>query len=202
MKSQIEALKARARKKPKKIILPEGNEPRVLEAAATLTSEGIADIILIGDEEDIKHKAKEARVSLDKIKIINPLNYPRREELVDIFYNSRKHKGITKNDAESAVVGNRIYFGALLVKAGVADGFVAGASHTTSNVARAALYSLGLDKDIGVMSSSFLVELSDPSYGDNGLFIFGDCAIVPGTLPRPGHPCDAVFLGPVWRAAA
>ena len=183
MKSQIEALKEQAQKNPKKIVLPEGNEPRVLEAAATLTSEGIADIILIGDEGEIKKKAKESSVSLEKIKIIEPVKYPKRGELVDIFYNSRKHKGITRGDAESAVIGNRIYFGALLVKAGVADGFVAGASHTTSNVARAALYCLGMDKDIGVMSSSFLIELSDSSYGDNGLFIFGDCAIVPDPDP-------------------
>ena len=183
MKSRIEALKGLAKKNPKKIVLPEGNEPRILEAAAELASEGIADIILIGNEDEVRKKAKDSSVSLEKIQIIEPLKYPKREELVDTFYNLRKHKGITKDDARGAGIGNRIYFGALLVRAGTADGFVAGASHTTSNVARAALYCLGLDKDIGVMSSSFLIELSDSSYGDNRLFIFGDCAIVPDPSP-------------------
>lgn len=183
MKSRIEALKEAAKAGPKKIILPEGNEPRVLEAAAALTSQGIADIILIGKEDEVSKIAKDSSVSLEKIRIIEPEKYPRREELIDTFYNLRKHKGITRSEAKGAVTGNPIYFGALLVRAGVADGFVAGASHTTSNVARAALYCLGLDRDIGVMSSSFLIELSDSSYGDNGLFIFGDCAIVPDPSP-------------------
>jgi phosphate acetyltransferase len=183
VKSRIEALKKQARENPKRIILPEGDEPRVLEAAEALTTQGIAHIILIGSEDDVRKKAEEESISLNKIEIIDPLKYPKSEELVDTFYALRKHKGITKSDAKSAVIGNRIYFGALLVKTGAADGFVAGASHTTSNVARAALYCLGLDKDIGVMSSSFLVELDDPSYGDKGLFIFGDCAIVPNPNP-------------------
>ncbi|MGB2705678.1 MAG: phosphate acetyltransferase [Candidatus Omnitrophota bacterium] len=184
MPSHIDELIAKAKKDPKKIVLPEGKEPRVLKAANTLTAEGIAKIILIGSESEIKKEAGENSVSLDKIRIINPENYDRIGEMVDIFYNSRKHKGITRSDAESAVLGNRVYFGALLTKLNLADGFVAGASHTTSNVARAALYCLGLDREIGVMSSSFIVELENSAYGDEGLFIFGDCGIVPDPNPN------------------
>lgn len=184
MASQVEALKKLAKKNPKKIVLPEGNEPRIIRAAEVLTSQGLAKVILIGSEDEIKSIARKNKTSLKNIEIIDPEKYPKSKDLIDIFYNSRKHKGITRDDAKSAVLGNKVYFGALLVGSGSADGFVAGASHTTSNVARAALYCLGLDKEIGVMSSSFIIELDDTSYGDKGLFIFGDCGIVPDPTPE------------------
>ncbi|MBL7157334.1 MAG: phosphate acetyltransferase [Candidatus Omnitrophica bacterium] len=183
MAGHIEKLIQKAKKDPKNIVLPEGNEPRVLKAASTLASLGIAKVILVGKEDEVKKIADENSASLDKIRIIDQDNFPRREELIDTFYNLRKHKGITRDDAESAVSGNCVYFAALLTRMGVADGFVAGASHTTSNVARAALYCLGLDREIGVLSSSFLVELDNSPYGDEGLFIFGDCGIVPDPNP-------------------
>ncbi|MBL7155852.1 MAG: phosphate acetyltransferase [Candidatus Omnitrophica bacterium] len=184
MASRIEKLKDLAKKNPKKIVLPEGDEPRILQAASILTSKGLAKIILVGNPAQIETLARRDSISLDEIQIIDPGTYPRREVLVDAFYKARKHKGITKDDARSAVLGNRIYFASLLVKIEAADGFVAGASHTTSNVARAALYGLGLDKDIGVMSSSFIIELADTTYGDDGIFIFGDCGIVPDPSPQ------------------
>ena len=184
MAGRIEALKQKAKKNPKRIVLPEGSDPRVLEAAKILIEEGLAHIILVGNESEVRKIAEEKGVALDKAEVIDPANYPGREEMVETFYNLRKHKGITRTDAEGAVSGNRVYFGALLVRLGVADGFVAGASHTTSNVARAAIYCIGLDKDIGIMSGSFLVELEDCPYGDNGLFIFGDCGIVPDPNPE------------------
>ena len=179
MPSQVEKLKEIAKKTPKKIVLPESNEPRVLKAAEIVTKGGIAQIILIGKPDEIKKIANENSISIDKIEIIEEKSFPRCEEMVEVFYNLRKHKGITKNEARGAVIRNRVYFAALLVRLGIADGFIAGASHTTSNVARAAIYCLGLDKNIGVMSSSFIIELDDESYGDKGLFIFGDCGIVP-----------------------
>ena len=171
MAGQVEALKKIAKKNPKRIILPEGNEPRILEATKTITSLGIADVILIGKKP------------VGKLQVIDPEKYPKRDEVIDTFYNLRKHKGITRDDARKTVLTNPVYFAALLVTLGVADGFVAGASHTTSNVARAAIHCLELDKEIGVMSSSFIVELEDSSYGDEGIFIFGDCGIVPDPDP-------------------
>lgn len=168
MPGRIEKLREIARKSPKKIVLPEGNEPRIARAARIIASLGIADITLIGD----------------KAGAINPKKYPEREKLVETFYNLRKHKGITKRAARKTVLENPVYFGALLVRCGDADGFVAGASHTTSDVARAALRCLGLDKAIGVMSSSFALELEDSRYGDEGLFVFGDCGIVPDPDPE------------------
>jgi len=186
--SHIQALRETAKKNPKKIVLPEGKDPRILLAAHTLVSEGIAGIMLVGNKTEISRKAKENSVSLDKIDIIDPETYERRDEMIEAFYAARKHKGVTMDDARRAVVENCVYFGALLTKIGVADGFVAGASHTTSNVARAALFCLGMDKDISVMSGSFVVELANSSYGDGGLFILGDCGIVPN--PNPAQLAD------------
>lgn len=184
MASQIDTLKGIAKKNPKRIVLPETNELRVIEAASTLSSQRIADIILIGNEDEVGKIAKDNSLSLKDTRIINPEGYPKREELVDTFYNLRKHKGVTRDEARGTVLGNRMYFAALLTRLGIADGFVAGASHTTSNVARAALFCLGLDKEIRVMSSSFIIELENSSYGDKGLFIFGDCGIIPNPTPE------------------
>ena len=184
MKRKIELLKKRARQDPKTIVLPEGREPRIHEAAKIVTEEGIAKLIIIGNKKEVETLAKKNATPLDKIQIIDPETYPELDKLVDIFYKSRKHKGVTESDAREAVLGNRVYFGALLVKSGMADGFVAGASHTTSNVARAALYCIGLAPDINVMSSSFVVEFPNMAYGDEGLFIYADCGIVPDPNPE------------------
>jgi len=179
MASHIEELKTKAQKNPKTIVLPEGNEPRVLEAASRIASSGAARVILIGKEKNINSLAKKSSVTLGDTRIIDPETYPHLEEMVEIFYNRRKHKGVTTRDARKAVLENCVYFGALLVTREEADGFVAGASHTTSNVARAGLYCIGLRDDIKTMSSSFIVEAQNCPYGDGGLFIIGDCGIVP-----------------------
>ncbi|OGW75602.1 MAG: hypothetical protein A2Z72_08565 [Omnitrophica bacterium RBG_13_46_9] len=183
MTSQIEALKETAKKDPKRIILPEGDEPRVLKAASVATALGIAETILIGKEDKVNKIARDQSVSLDKIRVIEPGKYPKSAEITEAFYNLRKHKGITRDEARDIVLGDSVYFGAMLVRLGVADGFVAGASHTTSNVARAAIHCLELDREISVVSGFFVIELENSSYGDNGLFIFGDCAIIPDPDP-------------------
>jgi len=179
MSGEVEKIIDLAKKNPKRIVLPEGDELRVLKAAEIVVSKKIAELIIVGRNENVKKFAGENSISLDKIRIVDPATYPRSKEMVDIFYEARKHKGITKEDARGAVFGNRVYFGALLVRLGEADAFVAGASHTTSNVARASLFCIGLEKDIKVMSSSFLIEFANCPYGDKGLFIFADCGIVP-----------------------
>jgi len=184
MASRIEELRDIAAKGAKKIVLPESDEPRILKAAGIVASLGIADVILLGDEQEIRKRAKENSVNADKFRVINPKNYPERPKLVDTFYDLRKHKGITRDEAGKIVAKEAVYFAALLVRSGAADAFVAGASYTTRNVARAALHCLGLDEDIGVMSSSFLIELANAPPGTDGLFVFGDCGIVLNPNPR------------------
>jgi phosphate acetyltransferase len=179
MSSRIEALKETAREEPKTIVLPEGEEPRVLQAASIVTALGIADIILLGNERTVRAAARQHAISLVSTQIVDPAVYPKTNEMAELFYTLRSHKGITREEAKEKVLGNSVYFAALLVRLNKADGFVAGASHTTSNVARAALYCLGLKQGVGTMSSSFVIELENASYGDNGLLVYGDCGIVP-----------------------
>jgi len=183
MSNHIEALRETAKKDPRTVVLPEGDELRTLKAASFVSSEGIAKIIIIGKPEAVRKLAAENSVSVDKTEIIDPEKYPRSEEMVEQFYELRKHKGVTMKDSREAIYGNRVYFGAMLARLDVADGFVAGANHTTSNVARAALFCVGLEDEISVMSGSFLVEFEKCPYGNNGLFIFGDCGVVPDPDP-------------------
>jgi len=183
MPGQIATLREIAKKNLKNIVLPEGTEPRILRATEILASRHIANVTLISGVRENNRTVKNL-ISKGSIRVVDPKTHPEKEKLIDIFFNLRKHKGITPRDARKVVAEDPVYFGALLVKAGLADGFVAGASRTTSNVARAALYCIGIDKAIGVMSSSFAVELEDCPYGEEGLFIFGDCGIVPNPGPE------------------
>jgi len=179
MPGQIENLRKLAKKDPKKVVLPEGNDPRIVEAAGIIAGLGLADVTLIGKEKEVKRLAAANSDSLKNVNIIDPAKYAAIDETINTFYNLRKHKGITPDDARKAVLENPLYFGALMVRAGEAHGFVAGANHKTSDVARAAIYCLGVKRSIGIMSSAFVVELDNCSYGDDGLFVFADCAIVP-----------------------
>jgi len=175
----IAQLREEAKKDPARVILPEGHEIRVLKAAEKVTSLHIADIILIGKEEDIKNKAKANSINIEKVRIVDPAVFSRTQEVIDVYYELVKHKVSSREEAGDTVLKDPVYFGALLVRMGEAEGFVAGASHTTANVARAAFYGVGLDRNIGTMSSCFVIEFENSPYGDKGLFIFGDCGIVP-----------------------
>jgi len=179
MTSQIDKLREVARKNKKRIVLPEGHDIRAIEAASQVGALGVAHVVLIGKEDEINKKAKEKSFPLKNVEIINPENYKKTDEIIDTYFSIRSAKGITREDAKKTVLEHPVYFSALLTRLGMADGFVAGASHTTADVARAALYCIGLDREIGIMSSSFVMELENCPYGDDGLFIFGDCGVVP-----------------------
>ncbi|MCK4463839.1 MAG: phosphate acetyltransferase [Candidatus Omnitrophica bacterium] len=155
--TKIDLIREKARQNPKKIVLPEGKEKRVIEAASIVEKEGIAKVILLRKTE----------------------THPRLEEIVQTFWNLRKHKGISIDQAREYVLKEPVYFAALMTQLGMADGFVAGASHTTPDVARAAIHCLKIDRKIRVVSSSFIIELENCPFGENGLFVFGDCGIVP-----------------------
>lgn len=147
----------KAKDKKKLIILPEAEDIRVQKASKLLTEEDIADVIL-----------------LDKDK----LESEKLKRYADLFYQLRKHKGITYDQAKK-IIQSPVYYAAMMVRVGEADGFVAGAAHTTPDVARAAIYCLGVDKKFNIVSSCFIVSLSNTAYGEEGLFFFADCGIVP-----------------------
>ena len=153
----IKEMRLRSKNRQKLILLPEKDDPRIKEAAKIIQKEGISRIALLGKED------------LEQKKI---------EQFAQVFFESRKHKGITFEDARSAV-SLPLYYAAMMVRLGEADGFVAGASHSTPDVARAAIYCLGVDPKINIVSSCFVMVVPDCSFGENGIFIFADCGIVP-----------------------
>lgn len=139
------------------IVLPEKDDARIQEAARIITKEKIARIILLG-KEDLESKKIDA--------------------FAQIFFEARKHKGITILQAREAL-SHPLYYAAMMVRAGEADGFVAGAAHSTPDVAKAAIYCIGVDERIKTVSSCFIMVVADKSFGENGVFIFADCGIVP-----------------------
>ena len=156
----------------KTIVLPEGEDERVVEAAATIVREKIAKVILLGDEKNIKAKFEEKGFSFENIEIINPKTSAKLGEYAEIFYELRKEKGVSKEDA-LLKAQDANYFGTLMMKAGDADGMVSGAVHSTADTVRPALQIIkSARKDMGV-SSFFFMNKGDETY------IFADCAIAP-----------------------
>lgn len=176
----FEKLTANALANKQRIVLPEGLEPRTLTAADRIISEGLADIILIGNPGDILNMAKELRLThIGNATIIDPADEQIIDKYAPLFYELRKSKGITMEEAR-LTTANPLYLGCLLVKNGDADGQVAGAMNTTGNVLRAAFQVIKTMPGINVVSGAFVMLLPKGSkYGTNDILIFADCAVVP-----------------------
>jgi len=175
----ISYLRDKARQNTAKIVLPEGEDKRVLAAADFIVRGKLAEIILLGNKDIIVTKAKEEGLKLDGVDLVDPSSSEYLNGFCQLLYNKRKHKGMTEEQAKKLLIEKPVYFAGMLVKEHKADGFVAGAVHTTRDVARAGLYCVGTDPDVGTMSSSFIMVLDDESFGERGVLIFADCAIVP-----------------------
>lgn len=170
----------KAKQQRQRIVLPEGTEPRTLTAADKIIAEQIADIILIGDPKDIKAMAADLKLeNIDKATIVNPADEAVIDRYAPIYYELRKNKGISMEEAR-LTTHNPLYLGCLLVKAGDADGQVAGAMNTTGNVLRAAFQVIKTQKGINVVSGAFIMLLPEGlPYGTDGILVFADCAVVP-----------------------
>lgn len=182
--NRLLALREKAKKEKKRIILPEGEDLRIIKAASFLVSEGLADVCVLGEEAKIKKIAQDNSISLEGVNIVDPLTCDKRQEIIDGYYQKRKHKGITPEEAEQAVSESNVVYAAMMTGLGLADGFVAGAINKTSTVARAAIHCLKVDREIGTVSSSFIMQMDESPFGENGLLIYGDCAIIPEPSPR------------------
>lgn len=169
-----------AKENPQRIVLPEGTEPRTLTAADRIIAAGIAKIILIGDPEEIHHLAKDMNLNhISEAEIVNPSDEKVIDKYAPLFYQLRKTKGITEEEAR-LTTANPLYLGCLMVKAGDADGQVAGAMNTTGNVLRAAFQVIKTQPGISVVSGAFLMLLPEGlNYGTDGILVFADCAVVP-----------------------
>lgn len=160
----------------KTIVLPESDDNRTLEALEYILDNSIAKIILIGRDE-LRGRIKSKNTK--DLELIDPAEYKDTTLIGSEYYELRKLKGMTPEEAQDFVRKDYMTFGAMLVRRGVADGFVAGANHTTADTVRAALRCLRIDKTIGVVSGAFLMVVPNSPYGESGSFIFADCGVNP-----------------------
>ena len=174
----IEQVKVKARQCVKKIVLPEGDEPRTVQAAVKIVQEKVARPILLGDPARVKAVAAEKGVDVSNIEIVNPLTSPKAAEYTNALYELRKAKGVTEEQAKQ-LVADPMYYGIMMVKLGDADGLVSGAVHTTGDMLRPALQIIKTKPGIKVVSSSFLLDCPNKSLGHNGLLVYSDCVVVP-----------------------
>ena len=175
--SYIDMIKERARIDKKTIVLPESNDKRTLLAAARIVEEGIADIIMIGDEEKIIDGAGWLEVDLSKVKVVNPKTTPKLDDYVNLLYETRKAKGMTPEKAREILLNDYLTFGIVMVKANDADGMVAGACHSTADTLRPALQILKTAEGTKLVSAFFVMVVPNCEYGENGTFVFGDCGL-------------------------
>lgn len=172
----IDDIKKRAREKIRRIVLPESDDERVIDAGIKASNEGIADIILIGNEDKVKDQFSSKDFS--KVTFIDPEKYERINEFVIRFYEMRKSKGVTLDEATDLIKNNYLYFACMLVNEGLADGVVSGANHSSSDTLRPALQIIKTSVDAELVSAFFLMVVPNTSYGENGVFIFSDAGLV------------------------
>ncbi len=176
--SMIERVKEKAKKDVKRIVFPEGDEKRTVQAAAILKREGLLEPVLIGKTEEIRIAAEETGVDLAGILTIDPEESEKAGFYRDTLYELRKAKGVTE-EAAAALVKDPMYFGIMMVECGDADGLVSGAVHTTGDMLRPALQIIKTKPGIKVVSSSFLMDCPNKELGDEGLLVYADCVVMP-----------------------
>ena len=174
----IDQVKIKAKANVKTIVLPEGDEPRTVQAAAILKAEGIARPILLGSPEAIRKVAAEKGADITGIDIVDPATSAEAPRYAEALYELRKAKGVTPEEA-TRLVSDPMYFGIMMVKLGAADGLVSGAVHTTGDMLRPALQLIKTKPGIKVVSSSFLMDCPNKALGHNGLLVYSDCVVMP-----------------------
>jgi len=170
--SLLKKIKENAALRNKTIILPESHDERVLKAAEVLVKEKIVSVITLGNEEIINKNAERLGVNLSGIKIIDPEKSDMFEEFTKTYFELRKKKGITMESA-AEIIKRDLFFGAMMVRNGLADGSVAGSTASTADVLRAGIQCIGMPKGISIVSSFFLMVFPDRTYS------FADCGVVP-----------------------
>ena len=172
----IDTIKERAKKDIKKIVLPEASDLRILKAAEMAVKSAYANIVLIGNKENINKMAKENNLDISKTTIIDPQISEKSEIYANSLYELRKEKGMTLEKARE-LVKDEVYFGMMMVKLNEADGLVSGAIHSTSDTLRPALQILKTAPGTKLVSAFFLMVVPNCEYGENGVFVFGDCGL-------------------------
>ncbi len=169
----------RAKANKQRIVLPEGTEKRTLQAADKLLHDEVANIILLGNKNEILNTANELKLSnIGKAEIVDPKNHVKKETYKNLLLELRKSKGITAEQAD-ILVESPLYLACLMIKNGDADGEIAGAENTTGDVLRPALQIIKTMPGVKVVSGAFIMFTQTPQYGQNGTLLFADCAVMP-----------------------
>ena len=166
MSAFLDKMKAQAKADLKTIVLPEGEDPRTIEAAKAIVAEGIANIVILGDP---------AEIEVEGATVLDPKTAPKHDEYAQAFYELRKNKGVTPEQAQ-AQLDDATYFGTMMVKLGDADGLVSGACHSTANTLRPALQILKTAPGTKLVSS-FFIMCTPTAYGEDGTLLFADCGL-------------------------
>ncbi len=178
MSRLIEKIRTKAASDVKRIVLPEGDEKRTVEAASILKKEGLAEPVLIGDPAKVNEVASGLGVDISGIGIIDPLTSDKASSYADTLYELRKAKGVTPEDAKK-LVEDPMYFGIMMIKCEDADGLVSGAVHTTGDMLRPALQIIKTKPEMKIVSSSFLMDCPNRDLGEDGLLVYSDCVVMP-----------------------
>ncbi len=174
--SFIESIKQRAKQEIKTIILPESEDKRVLEAASKVVKEGFANIILLGDKNQILSDSKKLNIDTSQVEIIDINSSPEKQEYANKLYELRKEKGMSLEEA-LRLIEEPIYYGMMMLKEKKADGLVSGAAHSTANTLRPALQILKTAPGTKLVSAFFVMCVPNCEYGEKGTFIYGDSGL-------------------------
>ena len=173
----LDRIRQRAASSPQHIVLPEGNDPRTVAAAAEAASQRLAQITLLGNDDTIRSIARDNRLDLGGVAIIDHKRASDFDKMVSLFHDLRRAKGLMPDEART-LVSDPLYYGNLMVRSGLADGSVAGATNTTSHTVRAALHCIGVRSGFKIVSSFFLMALRNNEFGHDGAMIYADCGVV------------------------
>ena len=177
MSDVISKIRQKAKLKLQHILLPEGEDERTLQAAAIITNERLARVTLLGNEKIIREQILALRLPIENIPIIDPRESKELNKFADIYYDLRKSKGVTPEEAHKQML-DPLYFANMMVREGKADGTVAGANNTTSHTVRAALLTIGLDPQYKIVSSFFLMIIPSQNSNPARNMIYADCGVV------------------------
>jgi len=177
MPNVMETIYAKAKAAKKRIVLPEAEDVRTVAAAQKIIERGLAEVVLVNNEDKIAAACKESGADVSGCRIVDPAKSPLRAEYAKAFYELRKSKGITEEQAYE-IVADPLYFGCMMVQSNEADGQVSGATHSTADTVRPALQILKTAPGCKLVSSFFVMIVPNCEYGENGVFIYADCGLV------------------------
>ncbi|GLI37009.1 phosphate acetyltransferase [Geobacter hydrogenophilus] len=176
----MDQIKAKARNKLQTIVLPESYDDRMYAAAQQIVEQGLARVVMLGNADAIAKKAADLGANISKVELIDPASSPKLNDYAEALVELRKSKGLTKDEALKLLTApDNLYYAGMMVRQGDAGGEVAGATGTTGDVLRAAFQTVGPAPGIKTVSSFFFMVTKTPSFGENGIIFFADCAVNP-----------------------